>query len=144
MGQEDQSREGRLIFMPHSRVSCLVHLVFSTSRRQPTMREQMRDRLHAYLGGIARETAMVAIAVGGVADIQPSLTGRVHALFATQHCVLGYYQAVPAGLYATNSCRNSGAGKECTSYRTAVGAIPAHDSAVSLRPGVPWGKARQM
>ena len=28
----------------------------------------MRDRLHAYLGGIARENAMVAIAVGGVAD----------------------------------------------------------------------------
>jgi hypothetical protein len=42
--------------------------------------------------------------------IQPSLTGLVHALFATQHCVLGYYQAVPAGLYATNSCRSSGAG----------------------------------
>ena len=41
---------------------------------------------------------------------QPSLTGPtagrgglVHALFATQHCVLGYCQAVPAGLYATNS-----------------------------------------
>jgi hypothetical protein len=57
------------------------------------------------------------------AMIQPSLTGLVHALFATQHCVLGYYQAVPAGLYATNSCRSSGAGEECTSYRTAVGAI---------------------
>src|SRR5882757_8822527 len=57
------------------------------------------------------------------AIIQPSLTGLVHALFATQHCVLGYYQAVPAGLHATNSCRSSRAGKECTSYRTAVGAI---------------------
>src|SRR5882757_8716479 len=29
---------------------------------------------------------------------QPSLTGLVHPRFATQHCVLGYYQAVPAGL----------------------------------------------
>ena len=56
--------------------------------------------------------------------IQPSLTGLVHALFATQHCVLGYYQAVPAGLYATNIRRSSGAGEECTSYRTAVDAIP--------------------
>ncbi len=55
--------------------------------------------------------------------IQPSLAGLVHALFATQHCVLGYYQAVPAGLYATNNCHSSGAGKECTSYRTVVGAI---------------------
>ncbi len=68
MGQEDQSRKGRLILMPHNHVTCLVHLVFSTSGRQPTIREQMRDRLHAYLGGIARENAMVAIAVGGVAD----------------------------------------------------------------------------
>src|SRR5258708_27936036 len=32
MGQEDQSREGRLILVPHTHVSCLVHLVFSTSR----------------------------------------------------------------------------------------------------------------
>jgi hypothetical protein len=46
--------------------------------------------------------------------IQPSLTGLVHALIATQHCVLGYYQVVPAGLYATNICRSSGAREECT------------------------------
>src|SRR5882757_3199022 len=68
MGVEDQSRKGRLILMPHSHVFCLVHLVFSTSGRQPIIREQMRDRLHAYLSGIAGENAMVAIAVGGVAD----------------------------------------------------------------------------
>ena len=35
------------------------------------------------------------------AVIQQSLTGLVRALFATQHCVPGYDQAVPAGLYAT-------------------------------------------
>jgi hypothetical protein len=63
---------------------------------------------------------------------QPSLTGLVFLAHWTQHwfgavasfslctacmrrTVLGYYQAVPAGLCATNSCRNSGAGKECTS-----------------------------
>jgi REP element-mobilizing transposase RayT len=28
----------------------------------------MRDRLHAYIGGIARENGMAALAVGGVAD----------------------------------------------------------------------------
>src|SRR6266700_3037219 len=36
MDQEDQSRKGRLILMPHSHLSCLVHLVFSTSGQQPT------------------------------------------------------------------------------------------------------------
>src|SRR6267154_1567971 len=71
---------------------------------------------------------------------QPSLTGLVFLAHWTQHwfgagpsfssctacmrrTVLGYYQVVPAGLCATNSCRNSGAGKECTSYRTAVRVI---------------------
>ncbi len=54
--------------MPHRHVPCVVHLVFSTSGREPTIWEQMRDRLHAYLGGIVRENAIVAIAAGGVAD----------------------------------------------------------------------------
>jgi hypothetical protein len=66
---------------------------------------------------------------------QPSLTGLVFLAHWTQHwfgavpsfssctacmrrTVLGYYQVVPAGLCATNSCRSSGAGRECTSYRT--------------------------
>ena len=66
---------------------------------------------------------------------QPSLTGLVFLAHCTQHwfgagpsfssctacmrrTVLGYYQVVPAGLCATNSCDNSGAGTECTSYRT--------------------------
>jgi hypothetical protein len=51
---------------------------------------------------------MVAIAVGRVAGhvhLLPSPTGLVHALFATQHCVLGYYQAVPAGLDKYDSHR---------------------------------------
>ena len=54
--------------MSHSHVCCLVHLVFSTSGRRPLIHEQMRDRLHAYMGGIARENGMAAVAVGGVAD----------------------------------------------------------------------------
>src|SRR6267154_731845 len=32
MGQEDQSRKGRLILMPHCHVFCLVRLVFNTRR----------------------------------------------------------------------------------------------------------------
>ena len=87
MGQEDQSRKGRLILMPHSHVFCLVHLVFSTSGRQPIIREQMQGRLHAYLGGIARENAMVAIAVGSIADhvhLLLSLPGTVPIAKAVQ------------------------------------------------------------
>jgi REP element-mobilizing transposase RayT len=54
--------------MSHSHLSCLLHVVFSTAERRPLIREEMQDRLHAYLGGIARENDMVALAVGGVAD----------------------------------------------------------------------------
>ena len=54
--------------MSHSHICCLVHVVFTTAERRPLIREGMRERLHAYLGGIARENGMAALAVGGVAD----------------------------------------------------------------------------
>jgi putative transposase len=54
--------------MPHSYICCLVHIVFSTFERRPLIQEPFRERLHAYLGGIARENGTVALAVGGVED----------------------------------------------------------------------------
>ncbi len=57
--------------------------------------------------------------------IQPSLTGLVHALFATQHCVLGYYQAVPAGLYATNRLSQLGGWKGMHLVPNGCGCHPA-------------------
>ncbi|HEV2962792.1 MAG TPA: transposase [Candidatus Angelobacter sp.] len=50
--------------MSHSYLCCLLHIVFTTAERQPWIRDEMRDRLHAYLGGIARENGMTALAVG--------------------------------------------------------------------------------
>jgi putative transposase len=52
----------------HSYVCCLVHVIFATAGRRRTIRDDMRDRLHAYLGGIGRENGIPALAVGGVAD----------------------------------------------------------------------------
>lgn len=52
----------------HSFNSCLMHGVFSTKARRPWLTPQIRDRLWPYLGGIARENAMKALAIGGVAD----------------------------------------------------------------------------
>jgi putative transposase len=54
--------------MSHSYICCLVHVVFSTEQRRPLIHDEIRGRLHAYIGGIARENGMTAIAVGGVAD----------------------------------------------------------------------------
>jgi len=52
----------------HSLTSCLFHCVFSTKERQPFLSPEVRERLWPYLGGIARENGMKALAIGGVAD----------------------------------------------------------------------------
>jgi putative transposase len=52
----------------HSFNSCLMHCVFSTKERRPWLTPVIRERLWPYLGGIARENDMKALAIGGVAD----------------------------------------------------------------------------
>ena len=52
----------------HSINSCLMHYVFSTKERRPWLTSGIRSRIWPYLGGIARENEMKALAVGGVAD----------------------------------------------------------------------------
>lgn len=54
--------------MPHSYVSCHVHYVFSTKDRRKIISPEVKERLWAYMGGIARENNMKALAVGGMAD----------------------------------------------------------------------------
>ena len=52
----------------HSFISCHLHCVWSTKNRMPLLDSDLRARLWPYLGGIARENKMKAIAVGGVTD----------------------------------------------------------------------------
>lgn len=66
--------------MSHSYICCLVHVVFSTDKRRPLIRAEIRDRLHAYIGGIARENGMAALAIGGVAD-------HVHVLLSVPRTI---------------------------------------------------------
>ena len=54
--------------MPHTYSSLLVHCVFSTKDRRPSIGAEIQARLWAYIGGIAREHGMTAMAVGGTAD----------------------------------------------------------------------------
>jgi putative transposase len=42
------------------------HVVFSTKNREPWIRPEFEQRLWAYLGGIARENSLKALAVGGI------------------------------------------------------------------------------
>ena len=51
-----------------SYVSSHFHCVFSTKERRPVITPAFRDRLWPFLGGIARQSNMKAIEVGGVED----------------------------------------------------------------------------
>jgi putative transposase len=52
----------------HSFTNILIHCVWSTKNREPFLSSDVRNRLWPYLGGIARENKMKALAIGGVAD----------------------------------------------------------------------------
>lgn len=54
--------------MPYSYVSNLVHYIFSTKERLPFIDQELESRLWPYMGGIARENGMKALAIGGTAD----------------------------------------------------------------------------
>jgi REP element-mobilizing transposase RayT len=54
--------------MGHTYSNLLVHAVFGTKDRRPTIHESFRTRLHEYLGGIAREEFGRALQIGGTAD----------------------------------------------------------------------------
>jgi REP element-mobilizing transposase RayT len=54
--------------MKHTRVSLRVHCIFSTKERCPAIPEALQSRTWAFMGGIARNLGLKAIAVGGMAD----------------------------------------------------------------------------
>ena len=54
--------------MGHSYCSSLYHCIFSTKERRKSITPEVRDRLWAYMGGVAREHGMTALAVGGTDD----------------------------------------------------------------------------
>lgn len=73
----------------HSFNSILVHCVWSTKRREPLLTSDLRGRLWPYLGGIARENKMKALAIGGAADhvhMLLSLPGTLSVAKAVQLC----------------------------------------------------------
>ena len=51
-----------------SYISSYFHCVFSTKERRPFITEDLRGRLWPFLGGIAQQNKIKALAIGGVAD----------------------------------------------------------------------------
>ncbi|HDL17926.1 MAG TPA: IS200/IS605 family transposase [Bacteroidetes bacterium] len=52
--------------MAHSYVSFMVHYIFSTKNRVKIITPELEERLWPYMGGIARENKMKALAIGGI------------------------------------------------------------------------------
>ena len=61
--------------MPHSYTSNLMHCTFSTKERYPWIDSDLERQLWPYIGGIARENRMKALAIGGMFD-------HLHALLS--------------------------------------------------------------
>jgi REP element-mobilizing transposase RayT len=68
--------------MPSTFANIVVHVVFATKGRTETIEKRWRDRLHAYLGGVIKNSDAFALAVGGTAD-------HVHVAMAIRpkHCL---------------------------------------------------------
>jgi putative transposase len=54
--------------MAHTHSSINILYVFSTKNRAPLIVGDLRDRLWAFMGGIARENRMKALGIGGIDD----------------------------------------------------------------------------
>lgn len=61
--------------MPSTHSNLHVHVVFSTKERFPFISQDWRPRLHAYIGGIARNLGATSLAVGGIEDHNHLLLG---------------------------------------------------------------------
>lgn len=68
--------------MPSTHLSLHYHIVFSTKDRVPNIAPEWRDRLHAILGGIAKNLDAIPEIIGGVSD-------HVHLLLGLRatHCL---------------------------------------------------------
>lgn len=54
--------------MAHSYKSVIIHYIFSTKKREKIITKEIQDRLWKYMGGIAKNNNMKALAIGGVED----------------------------------------------------------------------------
>jgi REP element-mobilizing transposase RayT len=54
--------------MAHSYICVNIHYVFSTKHRRKIITPELQERLWPYMGGIARENKMKALAIGGIED----------------------------------------------------------------------------
>ncbi len=68
--------------MAQTHLSLFVHLVFHTKGNRPSIREEWRNGLHAFLGGCLKIAGCIPVAIGGTHDHVHLLVG-----FRAVHCI---------------------------------------------------------
>ncbi len=78
--------------MPGTYSQILLHVVFSTKRREPWIAPDVASRLYPYSGGIVRDEKGVLLAIGGVED-------HVHLYFRwrTDRCISDLMRELKSG-----------------------------------------------
>jgi putative transposase len=61
--------------MSQSLIQIMLHVVFSTKNRESWLQDEIRDELHAYIGGIIKNRGGVLLKAGSVSD-------HIHLLMA--------------------------------------------------------------
>jgi REP element-mobilizing transposase RayT len=61
--------------MPHTYTNVLVHIIFSTKDRRPSIDGELRSRLFAYMGGILRDIGATPLILNGTEDHAHQLLG---------------------------------------------------------------------
>jgi len=61
--------------MPQTHLSLHYHIVFHTQDNRPTIADEWRERLHAFMGGCVKTAEGVPVAIGGTADHEHLLVG---------------------------------------------------------------------
>jgi hypothetical protein len=62
--------------MPQSLSQLYAHLIFSTKDRYPFLRDDIRDRVHAYLATVLRDMCSPFVVVAGIEDLFTSCSIR--------------------------------------------------------------------
>lgn len=73
LGMADPSSQAptgrdRILEVPQSLANVLIHIVFSTKLRAPMLSKEIRQELHSYMVGIARNNGCSPVQIGGVED----------------------------------------------------------------------------
>jgi putative transposase len=75
-----------IIAMANSYTSLIAHVIFSAHNREPVPASEVRNRIWAYMGGIARTNKFGAISIGGFID-QAHILIKAPAILPTAKAV---------------------------------------------------------